>query len=372
MIPLLKPKLPEWSQLKEYISESESRGHYSNFGPCHAQLTDVLADHYSIDSSSICLFSSATSALSLLILYYKEISHKISFTVALPSWTFAASAQSIKAVGADILFFDTDEFGFLDIDAIDKVCDEQEQLINAVLFVVPFGSLYTSYLKRLEDFQSKHGVPVIIDCAAGFSSLSSSRLPTVVSTHATKFMPTAEGGFLVCEDDELISHLKASTNFGFCGSRESVVLGCNAKMSEYHAAIGLAFMNHYLEDRINTYQDQFIEYKRLIDHYCPGSIEIFLNTSQVPVSTFNIKLKDESELLIDDLSIQLFRDHGIETRRWWNLPLHKHSIFSSSTSYDHLTNTNKLHQSVIGIPFGPHLNAQSQEFVVRSLSKSLP
>ena len=75
--------------------------------------------------------------------------------------------------------------------------------------------------------------------------------------------------------------------------------------------------------------------------------------------------------MIDDLGIQLFRDHGIETRRWWNLPLHKHSIFSSSTSYDHLTNTNKLHQSD-RIPFGPHLNAQSQEFVVRSLSKSLP
>tara|TARA_B100000674_G_scaffold315894_1_gene262789 strand:+ start:3278 stop:4396 length:1119 start_codon:yes stop_codon:yes gene_type:complete len=371
MIPLLKPKLPNWSQLEDYISESEYCAHYSNFGPCHGKLINKLSIHYSIDSRSICLFSSATLALSLIILYYKQLSVSRQFTVALPSWTFAASAQAVKSVGADILFFDTDNSGYLNIDALEEACKENNKLIDAILFVVPFGSSYDSYLERLKYLQEKYNKPVIIDCAAGFSSLLSSNLPTVVSTHATKFMPTAEGGFLVCEDFDLISRLKASTNFGFSGSRESSVLGTNAKMSEYHAALGLAFMKNYLSDRINTYKAQFSEYSRLIELYCSKSASIFLNSINYPVSTFNIRLSESDQLSIDELSIRLMRDHGIETRRWWNLPLHMHSAFCDVHCYGELQNTHLLHQSVFAIPFGSHLNPQLQEFIISSLAKCI-
>ena len=149
MIPLIKPKLPNRSQLEDYISESEYCAHYSNFGPCHGKLINKLSIHYSIDSRSICLFSSATLALSLIILYYKQLSVSRQFTVALPSWTFAASAQAVKSVGADILFFDTDNSGYLNIDALEEACKENNKLIDAILFVVPFGSSYDSYLERL-------------------------------------------------------------------------------------------------------------------------------------------------------------------------------------------------------------------------------
>ena len=136
MIPLLKPKLPEWEQLRDYISQSECRGHYSNFGPCHDLLIECLSNHYSVDTGSLCLFSSATSALSLLILYYKELSHKARFTVAIPSWTFSASAHAVKSVGADVIFFDTDNQGFLDLDAIEIAFHDNDDLIDAIATLV--------------------------------------------------------------------------------------------------------------------------------------------------------------------------------------------------------------------------------------------
>ena len=371
MIPLLKPKLPDWSQLKPYIADSEYCSHYSNFGPCHGSLIDDLSSHYSIDKNSICLFSSATLALSLTILYYKQISLKNKFTVALPSWTFSATAQSAKSVGAEILFFDTDDTGFLNIDSVEQALIDNNDLFDVILCVIPFGSSYRSYLERLDRFYDKYKVPIVIDCAAGFSSVLPSRFPTVVSTHTTKFMPTAEGGFLVSQNYDLVSQITASTNFGFCGSRESIVLGSNAKMSEYHAAVGLAFMKHHLSEKVNSYKSQFEIYKSLLDKYCGNNISVFLNTLNAPVSTFNIKLNHRNRVEIDSLSIKLMRDHGIETRRWWNLPLHLHTAFNQEQCFDEMVNTNTLHNSVMALPFGSHINTQTQHFIIASLAKCL-
>ena len=62
--------------------------------------------------------------------------------LTLPSWTLQLT-QAVKSVGADILFFDTDNSGYLNIDALEEAC-KNNKLIDAILFVVPFGSSYDS------------------------------------------------------------------------------------------------------------------------------------------------------------------------------------------------------------------------------------
>ena len=62
--------------------------------------------------------------------------------------------------------------------------------------------------------------------------------PTLVSLHATKVLGAGEGGFVLCDNRDLVVDIRRRMNFGFRGSREAMVPAFNAKLSEYHAAVG--------------------------------------------------------------------------------------------------------------------------------------
>ena len=57
---------------------------------------------------------------------------------------------------------------------------------------------------------------------------------------ATKSFATGEGGCVVTTDPGLAARVTESLNFGFFESRDSHSASINGKMSEYHAAVGLA------------------------------------------------------------------------------------------------------------------------------------
>ena len=65
----------------------------------------------------------------------------------------------------------------------------------------------------------------------------------MLSLHATKVFGVGEGGLVLCRNAELIQRCGQVMNFGFLGSREAQVAGFNGKLSEYHAAIGLAALD---------------------------------------------------------------------------------------------------------------------------------
>ena len=99
------------------------------------------------------------------------------------------------------------------------------------------------------DFRSRTGIPVIMDAAAGFDTAVLSPIPTIVSLHATKALGCGEGGFVMSTDKELISRITGRSNFGFMSRREAMSVGTNAKMSEYHAAVGLSALDEWPKTR---------------------------------------------------------------------------------------------------------------------------
>ena len=368
MIPLMKRRLPSWSEILPYISKSEASGQYTNFGFLHQELQDYLGYKYEGSSAEVALTSSATLALSLCIKYYQQqSSFDGNFTVVMPSWTFAATGHSALFVGAKIDFIDTSENGMITPEHIEYLLDAQKiERADLILPVIPFGRKYDP--KVWEVFSLKTNIPVVLDCAAGFSSAILSDIPTIVSTHATKYFPTAEGGFVLCKNQELISSIKSSSNFGFQGSRSSSIYGTNAKLSEYHAAIGLAYRDLLLQASDRQYQRQVIKYFELLEltPFCP-----FANSIDNPVATFNIKLPElDSPNYIRDLTSLMVSDHGIEIRRWWQAPLHKQLAFKDCGICGDLNNTNILARSVVGLPLGDHIGNSIIHYVVESLTKS--
>ncbi len=161
--------------------------------------------------------------------------------VAMPSYTFPATAAAVIGAGLVPYFVDVGEDGAFPLfDPLDYGC-------SAVVVVAPYGAP----INHLQWEQCE--VPVVIDAAAGFDAFSTvckpRDIPVVISTHCTKAFGTGEGGIVFTHDDVLLEKIRRVTNFGFTPDRRIEYNGLNAKFSEYHAAVGLAALDWWPEKR---------------------------------------------------------------------------------------------------------------------------
>ena len=118
-------------------------------------------------------------------------------------------------------------------------------------------------------FRERTGVPVVIDGAASVERLEddprrlTGDIPVALSFHATKSFATGEGGAVVTTDPAVGRAVVETLNFGFFDRRESRVPSINGKMSEYHAAVGLAELDDWpakrraFGDVADRYRDRF-------------------------------------------------------------------------------------------------------------------
>ena len=162
----------------------------------------------------------------------------------IPAWTFVASPQAAMLAGLVPYFVDVDPRTWaLEPDAVDDIIASAPGEVGAVMPVAPFGRPID--VGGWDRFRSRTGFAVVIDAAAGFDTVAATGTPAVVSLHATKVFGTGEGGFVLCDDGDLVVDIRRRMNFGFHGSREATVPAFNAKFSEYHAAVGHAALDEW-------------------------------------------------------------------------------------------------------------------------------
>lgn len=226
----MKPLLPSCEKLIPYLKRIDDSRVYSNFGSLNEEYCARLGQHF---GSSVISCSSATSGLiaSLMALGLQKGSF-----IACPSWTFCATPAAILMAGHIPYFVDVNKSGKV----TEEILKSSLKMIDAAVVVSPCGS-------PIEEMDIN--IPIVVDAAGGFDTVTSSRHPSVVSTHATKPFGTGEGGFIICEDNVLLEKIRRITNFGLTPERKSEVAGFNAKLSEYHAAVGLAELDGWEEKR---------------------------------------------------------------------------------------------------------------------------
>ncbi len=121
---------------------------------------------------------------------------------------------------------------------------------RAILPVHVFG--YSCDTDAIRTIAADHKLPVIYDGAHAFGarykgkSLLSYGDISTCSFHATKLFHTVEGGAVITRDPELAAKMDLMRRFGHNGD-EHFCVGINAKMSELHAAMGLAILPHVRE-----------------------------------------------------------------------------------------------------------------------------
>jgi dTDP-4-amino-4,6-dideoxygalactose transaminase len=220
------------------------------------------------------------------------------------------------------------------------------------------------------DFSERLGIPVVIDAASCFEAIERDPrgtvggVPTVLSFHATKSFSTAEGGCVMTTDPALAQRVWSALNFGFESSRDSAAASTNGKMSEYHAAIGLAELDGWTEKRASLH-DVARKYRCAFDHECrSGRLWVAPDVAgcyallEVASESASTRVRERLEAA------------GLDSRLWYGMGLQEQTHFRDSPQ-DALTVTRCLAPRCIGLPMAPDLTDEVICRVVRVVREAL-
>lgn len=365
-VAVFRPALPLAEAIVPYIREIDARRHYTNRGPLVERLEAQLAAMFGRKERAVRSASSGTSAIELAILAHAGLAAPERPLALMPSFTFAATALAAERCGYRPHFLDIDPETWV----IDGAEVAQHPLIReagVILSVAPFG--LRPDLRALERLQDESGVPVILDAAAGFEAvldepeLISDRVPLTLSFHATKSFSTGEGGAVIWDDAKGQARVVQAANFGFWHSREARVPGTNAKLSEYHAAVGLAMLDGLDERRAEWARVAGLWRDLSRGREIGGRLHLSPHLSSAYVlleaDTVGVMHKAETHL----------HAWNVETRRWYEGGLHVQPHFSK-LGHDAMHATEGLSQRLLGLPMAHDLSEEDIAYVLAGLTEA--
>ena len=219
-------------------------------------------------------------------------------------------------------------------------------------------------------FQEATGVPVVIDGAASFGGVVETpprffgEIPVALSFHATKSFATGEGGAVACSRSDVVERVTQALNFGFAGSRDSAVASTNGKMSEYHAAVGLAELDGWAakEASLRSVAERYRA--RLEEPELRSRLFVAPDVS----STYVLFLcRDESES--ESVRKALTR-HGADYRLWYETGVH-HQTHFANLPHDDLPTTDRIAPRLLGLPVADDLGDEDLDRIIAGLREGL-
>jgi perosamine synthetase len=175
--------------------------------------------------------------------------------VAVPDYTFVATANAVARTGATPLFVDVlpDTYN-MDAQALQKLvarwaAQKGAPRLRMVMPVHQFG--LPAERETLTDVAKEHGLLLIEDAACALGSRYRGRgigdwgAASCFSFHPRKVITTGEGGAVVTNDARLADRLRALRAHGFVATKQGPELaepGLNYRMTELQAAIGIGQM----------------------------------------------------------------------------------------------------------------------------------
>lgn len=342
--PVLRPLLPTAEKLLPYLHQIDGNRWYTNYGPLVQRFEASLAKHFMVGPNELTTSTNATLALSQTLL---ALGVTAGSACVMPAWTFVATPAAAIWAGLEPCFVDVDAATWLITpDQVRKVM--QTRQVGAVIVVSVFGAPLD--LAAWDDFSSSTGIPVVIDAAAGFDGFAGcgpnvNSTPVVISLHATKVSGIGEGAAVITRDAKLTSRIRSLGNFGFDGGRDAQVCGTNSKMSEYTAAIGLAFLAEWPERRRGWAE---ITNAFAIEVNAIAGLKMAPGFNQGWISSYG--LIELPSWVSADTVMRVMRDEGVETRQWWGQGCHKQSAYKHFWKGS-LSETDRLGEQTLGLPF---------------------
>jgi dTDP-4-amino-4,6-dideoxygalactose transaminase len=366
-IPVLRPLLPAAAKIMPYWKRIDSTRTYSNFGPLCVELQQRLEELFETGSNSVFCTSSGTSALLAAILASAGPATARRPLAAIPGFTFPATAAAAERCGYTPYLIDIDKNTWeLVPDELTKHPRIEE--FGIVVPVAPFGKPVPQepWLR----FRRKTQIPVVIDAAASFPFVSTKpkeylgKIPVALSFHATKSFAVGEGGCVIWSNPDAEKRVTRAINFGFFNSRQCMSASFNGKMSEYHAAIGLA--------ELDAWPNKLIKLRRAIQLYQKAEQDFRLDGRLFiyPKTDFNYPLFFSTSLNESRRLQKVLARERIGFRLWYGGGIREHPYFRNAPG-DQLTICKNLGSRLLGLPMAIDLNWQEVCKIIGTIQKSI-
>lgn len=344
-IRLYVPDLPGPDDLLPFLRRIEAARWYTNFGPLEQEFAAAAAALLDAERPPhVATASSGTAALALAL---QALRLPAGSRVLAPALTFPATAAAILAAGLEPLLAD------VDADTWTLTPDIAGRWVASVSAVVPVATFGAALPAAAWDrFAEETGLPVVLDAAGALGRQQAPRrCVAVFSLHATKTVGVGEGGLVAAHDADLIERVRRLSNFGFEDGVAAVVAG-NAKLSEWHAAVGLA--------QIARAGRLWDAKRRLWDAY-RRALPDFPMQAETP-GNLVVRLPVGAEGVAAELA-----GERIETRRWYQPDLTRHPAYERLPRAGELPTTALLHDRLLGLPFHSRLMGEEVLTVARAL-----
>ena len=357
-VPVSSATLPDISAVMDSYRDIFSTGMITNWKYVK-EYEDRMAEYLAVKNAVA--VSSATTGL---ILTMKVLG--LAGEVILPSFTFAVTGHVLAWNGLRPVYADIDpETCLIDPDEVEKAITADT---CAILGVHIWGNPCAA--DRLQEIAERHELVLLFDAAQATGSrylekpVGGFGHAEVFSCSPTKVVTSGEGGIVATNDDELAKQIRIGRNYGDDGSYDNEFGGLNARLSELHAAVGLASLE-MSEDGIRHRQHLMEIYRKRLSKI-PGIR--FQKTTPGGVSNgvyFSIIVDPEEFGLSRDQLHQALKAENIDTRRYYYPPLHRQKVYADAGAkyMGRLPHTERISSNALTLPMFSHMT-ESQLYAV--------
>lgn len=283
--------------------------------------------------------------------------------VIVPSFTFAATANSVAVSGAVPVFVDVDPETFcLDPEAVKAAVTDRTVGIQPVHL---YG--HPAPMREIMAIAQERGLWVFEDAAqAHGATLGGVQVGVfgdgaMFSLYPTKNMTSGEGGMTACATAEMARVTRLLRNQGMEVQYANEVAGYNNRMTDIHAAIGRVQLR-----RLDAWTARRREIAARFDAELEGVIVPVVREGATHVyHQYTIRIEGSTGLERDRFRDALREEHQVGSGVYYPTPVHR--LHSFGLDLD-LPVTEMLGREVLSLPVHPSLTEQDVDRVIEAVN----
>jgi len=348
-LPLTRVVVPEREELASRFDEVLSSGQLTD-GRTVREFEEAAAQR--LDVPYVVAVSNCTSGLMLVL----QACGVAGGSVAMPGFTFSATAHAAHWAGATPVFAEVDP-DTLTLDPADAAALLERSGASALMATHVYGT--PCRVEDLAKVADDAGVPLVYDAAHAFGSrragtpIGGFGTAEVFSLSPTKVVVAGEGGVIATRDEELAKACRLGRGYGNPGNYDCVFPGLNARMSEMHAALALVSLRG-LSERVETRT-------RLVGVFA-DAIRGVPGLRLPALAEGDVSTWKDLTLIVDPAAFGLdvpafakaLRAEGVDTRRYFHPPVHRQQAYAHLPERP-LPITDDVSARVLTLPLWAHM-----------------
>jgi len=359
---IVRPVLPDFEDMAGQVQDILRSGMVTKGGHLKA-FEQALCEHLGV--KHVVGVSSCTSGL---MLTYRGLG--LTGDVVVPSFTFMATVSALVWSGLRPIYTDVDP-GTTNLDPAAAEAAITPQT-SAIVAVHNFGN--PADIDALQDVARRHGLKLIFDAAHGFGTLYQGKTlgsqfdAHVFSLSPTKLLITGEGGIVETNDDALAERITMGREYGNSGNYDSAFAGLNARMPEFNALMGIHSLK-LLEEAAKSRNRSAALFQERLGSLPGVGFQVVRPGNRSSYKDLSVTFDpDLFGLTRDELALALAGEN-IDTRKYYEPPVHRQTAYAHFYDGRPLPNTEWLAANSLSFPMWSNMDPQVIERICEAVHR---